>query len=160
MSEHDHRQVGVEGRPEAPAGLATDLRAMYRVPIEIAPGADQAVLALARQRAAAVASRRVMIRRLTRWGLVAAAGLAVGVSLVARLGWHGRATGANAALAEDVNGDGAVDILDALALERAVERGSAAKAWDLDGDGVVDRADVDRVAMAAVRLTPRAGGNG
>jgi hypothetical protein len=91
---------------------------------------------------------------MTRWGLVAAAGLAVGVSLTALL-----LTPSRGRLPEDINGDGVVDIRDALALETAVEHRNPAAKWDLNGDGRVDRADVDRVAMAAVRLT-KAGGHG
>ncbi len=137
-----------------PPGLAADLRRMYRP--KVATGLDEPVLALAHHRAAIAASRRASVRRLTRWGLVAAAGLAVGVSLTVRLAWPGR-TAPAVALAEDVNGDGVVDILDALVLERAIE---AKGGRDINGDGVVNKADVDRVAMAAVRLAPKVGGNG
>ena len=54
----------------------------------------------------------------------------------------------------DVNGDGRLDILDALALARAVERGQvAASGWDLNGDGQVDAADANTVAQRVVAIS-------
>ena len=53
----------------------------------------------------------------------------------------------------DVNGDGRLDILDALALAQAVERGRpAVPAWDVNADGRVDAADADRVAQRVVTI--------
>ena len=56
--------------------------------------------------------------------------------------------------AEDFNGDGIVDMRDALMMARVVERGpwSMGMEWDLNGDGVVDARDVHVVALAAVDL--------
>ncbi len=53
-------------------------------------------------------------------------------------------------LAGDVNHDGVLDILDAHALARSVERGDAGE--DLDGDGVATLADADWIADRVVRL--------
>lgn len=48
---------------------------------------------------------------------------------------------------------GRVDIVDALSLARALERGErVGEGWDFNADGHVDRSDVDAIAMAAVRL--------
>lgn len=52
----------------------------------------------------------------------------------------------------DVNGDGRLDVRDAHAVARALDRGGARAAWDVTGDGRVDRGDVDWIAMAAVSL--------
>ncbi len=52
----------------------------------------------------------------------------------------------------DVTGDGSVNILDAFRLARLLEGEGAAGAWDANGDGRVDRADVETIAMRAVRL--------
>jgi hypothetical protein len=58
-----------------------------------------------------------------------------------------------AAAPEDINGDGRIDILDALALARMVDSPrSPSLEHDVNGDGRVDRADVQAVAGAAVRL--------
>lgn len=63
----------------------------------------------------------------------------------------------------DVNGDHVVDILDALALARAI-RDNAASPFlvtvaDLNHDGLLDRADIDAIASSAVSLAahPAAG---
>lgn len=43
-------------------------------------------------------------------------------------------------------------MLDALVVANGVRDGRVDPAWDLDCDGSVTRAEVDRVAIAAVRL--------
>ncbi len=55
--------------------------------------------------------------------------------------------------AVDFDRNGRVDILDAFKLARQIELASNTEiGWDINGDGLVNRADVDVVAMAAVRL--------
>jgi hypothetical protein len=57
---------------------------------------------------------------------------------------------------QDINHDGHVDILDALALAKSIkENGPFSKAFDQDGDGKLDEADIKAVAAAAVRLNPK-----
>ena len=57
------------------------------------------------------------------------------------------------ARAEDVDGSGRVDILDAFALARTLSRGGRVEPeLDFTHDGRVDRADVDHVAQLAVRI--------
>lgn len=61
--------------------------------------------------------------------------------------------GFNAYAKADVNGDGAIDILDAFKLARTLEEKTPlAQGWDLNSDGVVNRADVDEAARMAVSL--------
>jgi hypothetical protein len=58
-----------------------------------------------------------------------------------------------AGVREDINGDGRIDVRDALLLAQRIEATPQPKRdWDINGDGAVDRRDVDTVAMAAVRL--------
>ena len=54
----------------------------------------------------------------------------------------------------DIDGNGRVDILDAFQLARHIESaGPTNESWDINGDGLVNRDDVDKVALAAVRLS-------
>ncbi|MBT3382025.1 MAG: hypothetical protein HN742_26140 [Lentisphaerae bacterium] len=54
----------------------------------------------------------------------------------------------------DVNGDGRLDILDALAMAQAVERGRRlAPAWDLNDDGRVDTKDANTLAQRVVSVS-------
>ena len=52
----------------------------------------------------------------------------------------------------DLNGDGSIDVLDALVLARAVERGTASASWDLNRDTHIDRRDAEMIALAAVSM--------
>ncbi len=55
-------------------------------------------------------------------------------------------------LKEDVDGNGRVDILDAFAVARQLQRGNSVVAVDLNGDGRTTQADVDALAQRAVML--------
>ena len=53
---------------------------------------------------------------------------------------------------EDINRDGHVDILDAMALAKSVEASTANPALDQNGDGQLNEADVRAIALVAVRV--------
>lgn len=66
------------------------------------------------------------------------------------------ASDASGAVAEDIDGNGRVNVLDAMRFARRLERSEASDGGpDLNEDGRVDRGDVDAVAMAAVSLNGR-----
>lgn len=147
------------GEPRAPEGLARELRTVYRGRLEVPEGVDRAMLELAATRAELARTGRVRRLRLAGWWAAAAAGVGVAAVVALRPGAPAGAGGSRVAggagVAEDLNGDGVVDILDALILARRVEGGAAPAEWDFNGDGAVDRKDVDVVAAAAVRLKGR-----
>jgi hypothetical protein len=153
--------------PGIPNALADSLRAAYRWPDRPVSTLDDAVLALARERAALIRRRRATVRFLGRAAAVAtAAGLALAAVVIPQWGaQRGSAplvlAPARPSIAGDVNGDGGVNILDALALARRIDlpdstaaSGTPANA-DLNGDGAVDLKDVDAIAQASVRLEVR-----
>jgi len=143
--------------PRVPEKLAAELRERYRHPVPVPSEVNDAVLARARERL----SRRRVIPLPIRW-VAAAAAVAAVVLVLASVSWRGmqfsprQAPAGAAALAtpaEDVDGNGRVDILDAFALARRVEAGERIRPqWDVNGDGAVNREDVDRIALAAVDL--------
>ena len=56
-------------------------------------------------------------------------------------------------VAEDLNHDGKIDILDAYLMAKSLAAKAAqTKDWDFNRDGTVDAKDVDVVALAAVKL--------
>jgi hypothetical protein len=138
------------------AALATPIAA-----IEVPASRDHAIVALARQRAAVVAAHIERNRR-PRWlrPLYIAAPLAAAASItffvtLQRSPALAPAPPPPATFAKaDINGDGKVDIVDALALARIVKRQQQAldPAWDQNGDGRIDQADIDRIAQGAVAL--------
>jgi hypothetical protein len=131
------------------AGVQGALRSLYGRAPGIPAAVDDTILARAQRELAAR-------RRFRRWatGLKAGAGLAAAAAL-ALAAWlwtpHAGSEGGNLAAREDMDGDGRVDIVDALHLARSIASGGAS-AGDMNGDGRVDHADVDAIAARAVRL--------
>ncbi len=120
----------------------------------VQPEKDAAIRAAAR-----AAGRRGSRRRLGVILPVVAAVAAAGLFLVLRAGGDSPAASSTAVSRQierplDVNGDGAVDILDAFSLARVIEIGADTRpAWDANGDRRVDQLDVDAIARKAVSLT-------
>ena len=135
--------------PGIPPGLAVRVRALHRPSGALPPEVDEAV-----HRAARATRHPLPAIRRARLGAAAAAVLALGAALWL---WNPSAgprgtPSASAQTAYDINGDGVVDMLDAHAIARGLNRLGLAQGHDVNNDGVVDEGDVDAVAMRAVRL--------
>ncbi len=99
--------------------------------------------------------RRRQTRALVRWSLAgtSAAAAAVVLSLWISAPPANAPRPVAAGPSGDADGSGRVDILDAFAVARVLDRGGRPEPrWDVDGDGRVDRRDVDQIASAAVSL--------
>jgi hypothetical protein len=144
-----------------PERLREALRPYARETEFIPPAVDQAILRAARER---LAERRPGPTRAASWWRVwtqplwvrwAAAG--VGLALLLAAAWMNSAGRSSprqmAAGGLDLNGDGAVDILDALILARRIESTHIRNPlYDLNGDGRVDQKDVDLLVSQLVSL--------
>lgn len=129
--------------------LQRDLRTLYDANLLVPPAVSERILNGARAHFA----RPRPARRLLRWA--AAAAVAAALALVLRLNMPARPGPPQVvSISGDVDGNGRVDILDALVLARRIDsmQTAEAAAADLNHDGVVDRRDVDAIAMLAVRL--------
>jgi hypothetical protein len=132
---------------DLPPRLADALRAAYTHRADVPPRVDDAVLSVAREKFA----RRHLLRLMARWGTGLAAGLAAVITLAVVL--HRPAAPARSLAKGDVDADGRVNMVDALALARHVAAGDTLDPkWDVNGDGVIDQKDVDAIASAAVSL--------
>lgn len=138
--------------------VAADLSSSAQANVPIPDSVDQAVLAIARKSAARVADRRRFIRR-WRWPAAAAAAAALVVSLAGILRWESPApvqtenTTRAPALAADIDGDGSIDIVDALVLAKRIRNSESLEpSWDFNHDGKVDRGDVDTIARRVVSV--------
>ncbi len=152
MNDPTEHPVG-QSRSSIPQPLSDDLGALYGPGVPVPPELDEAVVDLARRRLAGRRRSR-MVLRLARVGAAAAAAIALAVWVVLP---EEREVGPPAreavAVREDIDRNGAVDILDAFTLARHIEAaGDLRDDWDINGDGHVDRADVNAIAMTAVRL--------
>jgi len=93
-----------------------------------------------------------------RWAVPATAAAAAVIVLSVGLSIHRtsppRAARMDAAMTRaDIDRNGRVDIIDAFQLARHIESANPTdEMWDINGDGLVNRDDVDKVALAAVRL--------
>ncbi len=151
-----HRDSPSPSDPQDLPDLARDLAALASQRIEVPSDVDDAVLAAARS---ALSERRRTGGNARRWAqwTAAAAGLGlvvwIGSLLSTRPVGLREASRQVASAPGDLDRSGRVDILDAFVLARQLESGIAPTAGDFNGDGRIDRADVDAIAMAAVRLT-------
>jgi hypothetical protein len=131
--------------PGVPEALARDLRAAFGTVPALPPGFDERVLGAATARVAARRNRRTVALRLS-----AGAGIAAAIALSAAV-WLApmgpSPHGLDIADADDVNRDGVVNVLDAMALALALERSAD-----------TDDADVRRLMARIVRLDPQTGG--
>ena len=139
-----------------PEALQSDLASQFNTHFSIPPQLDRRILDLAKSNFA----RRHRIRLQLRWGGGAAAAAAL---LLVALHLHHpqpaprfvstQSAGTTRALPADINHDGVVDILDAMALARQLESKTAPTAnLDINNDGKVDQRDVDAIATQAVSL--------
>lgn len=140
--------------PTLPQALTDDLAALYWPDLPVPPELDEAVLTAARARFARYRRRRLILR----WAPLAAAAaalilLAIPVLRFTRPQGREAAPAVLATTPEDIDRNGRVDILDAFALARRLEAGAVAEPeCDVNYDGDVDAADVDAIAMLAVRI--------
>ncbi len=147
---------------QVPPALVRDLRALQAPPSAIPPTTDEAIFARARRQM----SGRRRSRLLVRWAVPPAAAAAVIMWVVFNpLVTPDVDDSPNIEAADpvatrqiadhrDIDGNGRVDILDALALARHIKDNRVAEQpWDFNGDGAIDRRDVDTVAQSAVRLS-------
>ena len=151
-----HRNSPNTPGPQDLSDLARDLAALGSRRIEVPTDIDDAVMAAARS---ALSERRrgnIAGRRWARWTAVAA-GLAlvvwIGSVLTRQPVVQPTALRQLASVPGDLDRSGRVDMLDAFALARQLDSDVAPTLGDFNGDGRIDRADVDAIAMAAVRLT-------
>src|SRR5688500_13371316 len=108
---------------DLPDPLAADLRRLYRADVQPSPAVDQAILNRARAHAAG-RKRTLLLRRVAG---AAAAVILIAAAVIPAFQRHRHPANPTVAQrADDVNADGAVDIRDALALQRSIDAGRAA----------------------------------
>jgi len=133
---------------EIPGELRRAISGLHASPVEIPAHLDRMILSAARMRL----DRRKRAVRVLRWGAAAAA--AIAVLAIVRVDFFQRPGASPLAMVGDANGDGRVDILDALVVARGISRyEQLPAAWDVNGDGVVDQKDVDLIAQMAVSVS-------
>ena len=168
---NDDRRQDSKEQLAAPARLTTALRELHAGRVTVPPSVDEAILRAGREQLRAAAAREsrpgvaaalvAMARAVRRWTeacqlnwrkpapWAAAAAALVLAALLGRMALEPRAP----AMAEDLNRDGQVDMLDAFTLALQVQHGaSPGPRLDLNGDGMVDERDAEVLAARAVAL--------
>jgi Dockerin type I domain len=136
---------------ELPADLRRAIGDLHSAPVEVPVHLDRMILSAAR----VCLDRRKRAIRVLRWGTAIAA--AVVLLAIARFDIVHKPAASPIAMVGDANGDGHVDILDALIVARGMaQHEKLPAAWDVNGDGVVDQKDVDLIAQMAVNVSKAA----
>ena len=144
---------------QAPPAFARDLKELYTPSSAIPPTTNEAILTHTQRRSVGRRRNRLLLR----WAVPPAAAAAVIMWVVfnpfatpdVEISSHSAGILGTRQLADhrDIDGNGRVNILDALALARSIKDDRVAEQpWDFNGDGLIDRQDVDTVAQSAVRL--------
>lgn len=162
MQDHFDNYDEQQDDPGLPPQLVSDLRARFgRSPTS--KRVDEAVHAAAAHRLGRPSTRTWLpIAGSIAAVLVAAIGLAMWLSPAATQTPPSAPpprplASAQFAPPEDIDGDGRIDIRDALVIARALAAGEpGSPRWDVTSDGLIDTRDIDAVAMAAVSLTRNA----
>lgn len=144
MSDQQHDESNLR----LPSRLERELKAIYTPPRVIPSSVDHVVLQEARRRFKPSFRANSLIQ-FPRW-LAAAAAVVLGALVASMLFSPARRA---SHVREDINADGRIDILDAFALARQLEKGEGRERnLDFNGDGVVDQKDVEAIAARAVKL--------
>lgn len=142
-----------DGDCEAHPRLAEGLTALFESGSSVPAEVDRAVMDRVQRHFVRGSGRRSW----SRWAAYAATAAAV---IIIALVWNVPEESdsmvskeAMAQLPADIDRNGRVDILDAFKMARYIESDEPTqKQWDFNSDGQVNGADVDYVALAAVRL--------
>jgi len=156
--------------------LSEDLNTLFKPQFSVPPEVDRAIIDKAYQHFIPKHWRHRIFRHISLWRVAAAAAViifAFSLNLTQKPGPTTTSSFIVEAQAVDIDENGRVDILDAFKLARHIESAESTKTklspvlgtgqalrkqeWDINGDGVVDRNDVDKVALAAVRLDKNKG---
>jgi hypothetical protein len=133
--------------PQIPRRLREGFSSLYGTGPAVPPEINRAILSGARARHVGKNRNRLTLR----W--VAGVAAAAAMLTVAVRYWPVSSRPVVAQVAEDINGDGRVDILDAYLLARRVQNHeNILPIWDFNHDGAIDKRDVDVIAVAAVSL--------
>ena len=144
----DHEKEALE----APPKLVSALKRSPKAPIFIPPAVDETILRAARRHLSRLESPWFKWSRLFRWGMAVAA-LALLLAIVPQALRKVGPTAGSRLVRGDLNHEGQVDILDAFALARELEKGAhPGPQWDINGDGIIDKRDVAALAVRAVSL--------
>ena len=136
MNEH-------EPNSESQPRLARALRGLERNRVFVPPARDEQIALNLREEFGRQFEGRVVRPPWKTWLAMAASLVLVALGL-----WY--LLQPRPMMEADLNGDGAVDIMDAFALARRIEAGKTGP--DLNGDGQINQQDVEIIADRAVRL--------
>ena len=148
MNENQNNQEPFERLSKEP--FSADLKALSEPPQPDWTAVDRAVMDRAAQTLLPIRKRRWFYRP-----LAAAAAIAIAASVLLMFFNQGKPGNSlpAAAVLQDVDLNGHIDILDAFQLAKMVQSSAAADTkWDMNRDGTVNQLDVDIVAQTAVLL--------
>lgn len=149
MSVEPNNEQMPEKEPTAPPRLKVAFQSMKLEEPFVPPSVDAAILCAARQH---LGGKQPPKRWLSLWPRIA---VACGAMMIAVTLWLVRTPAFESTRAvHDFNGDGAVDILDALALAEQLPGGGGGR--DVNDDGVVNEGDVEALGLMIVRLDKEA----
>ena len=134
-----------------PEAFRSAMRSRYGPVPDVTPEIDRAILADARRHLLTNAPI-IKRRRFSAWKLTALASTMVAAAVLFLALSPKSEDGPQESVAQDLDGNGRVDILDAFVMAREIRSGRGQSIHDVNGDGQLDQTDINEIAQRAVML--------
>jgi len=140
-----------ESESVLPDAFRSAMRSRYGPAADVPAEIDRAILADARRHLLTNAPI-VKRRRFSAWKLTALASTMAAAAVLFLALSPNSVDGPRETIAQDLDGNGRVDILDAFVMAREIRSGRGQSIHDVNGDGQLDQTDIDELAQRAVML--------
>lgn len=140
-----------ESESALPDAFRSAMKSRYGPATNVPAEIDRAILADARRHLLANAPI-IKRRRFSTWKLTALASTMAAAAVLFLALSPKFEDGPQVSVAQDLDGNGRVDILDAFVMAREIRSGRGQSIHDVNGDGQLDQTDINEIAQRAVML--------
>ena len=140
-----------ESESALPDAFRSAMKSRYRPVADVPSEIDRAILADARRHLSTGISP-LKRRRFSAWKVAALASTMATAAVLFLALSPNSVDGPQESVAQDLDGNGRVDILDAFVMAREIRSGRGQSTHDVNGDGQLDQTDINEIAQRAVML--------
>ena len=138
-----------ESESALPDAFRSAMKSRYRPVADVPSETDHVILTDAR-RHFSTSNPLIRRRRFAAWKLTALASTMAAAAVLFLALSPKSVDGPRETVAQDLDGNGRIDILDAFVMAREIRSGRGKVIHDVNGDGQLDQADINEIAQRAV----------